>query len=104
MTIICQNSTPVAANGYEQTKHVYECRVWFCPGAEDEGGYSAIVPSLPGLATQGETIEEAIENVKDAFRAVAAEYAESGTEIPWQKETNRTKPHGTIEKWILVNV
>lgn len=59
---------------------------------------------LPGLATQGETIEEAIENVKDAFRAVAAEYAESGSEIPWRKETDRAKPHGTIEKWILVNV
>ncbi len=102
MTIICENSSPVAAKDCERTKGVYECRVWLCP--EAEGGYSAIVPSLPGLATQGETIEEAIENVKDAFRAVAAEYAESGSEIPWRKETDRAKPHGTIEKWILVNV
>jgi predicted RNase H-like HicB family nuclease len=103
MTIICQNSTPVAANDFEQTKHVYECRVWLCP-EEVDGGYSAIVPSLPGLATQGETIDEAIENVKGAFRALAAEYTENGNEIPWQKEIDRTKPHGTIEKWILVNV
>jgi predicted RNase H-like HicB family nuclease len=56
------------------------------------------------LATQGETIDEAIENVKGAFRALAAEYTENGNEIPWQKEIDRTKPHGTIEKWILVNV
>jgi predicted RNase H-like HicB family nuclease len=102
MTIIYQNSTPIAVNDYEQTKHAYECRVWFCP--EADGGYSAIVPSLPGLATQGETIEEATENVKDAFRVLAAEYNESGSEIPWRKEPDRTKPHGTIEKWILVNV
>ncbi len=102
MTIICQDSTPIAANDYEQTKGAYECRVWLCP--EAEGGYSVIVPSLPGLATQGETIEEAIENVKDAFRAVAAEYAASGSEIPWQKETDQTRPQGTIDKWILVNV
>ena len=103
MRTICQNSSPVAANDCERTKGVYECRVWLCP-EETDGGYSAIVPTLPGLATQGETIEEAIENVKDAFRAVAAEYSESGSEIPWQKATDRSKPHGTIEKWILVNV
>jgi len=102
MTTICQSSGPIAAKDYEQTKGLYECRVWLCP--EAEGGYSAIVPSLPGLATQGETIEEATENVKDAFRAVAAEYIGSGSEIPWQKEPDRTKPHGIIEKWILVNV
>jgi len=103
MTTICQNSSPVAANEYEQSNHLYECRVWLCPEEED-GGFSAIVPSLPGLATQGETIEESLENVRDAFRLVAAEYTESGQEIPWQREVSRAKPHGTIEKWILVNV
>lgn len=28
---------------------------------EAEGGYSVFVPELPGVATQGETIEEALE-------------------------------------------
>ncbi|GHT72548.1 hypothetical protein FACS189456_1370 [Bacteroidia bacterium] len=35
--------------------------------AEEEGGYTVIVPSLPGCITYGETIEEAIEMSKDAI-------------------------------------
>jgi len=86
----------------ELTERVYECRVWLCP--EDEGGYSAIVPSLPGVASQGETQEEALDGIKEAFQGVAAEYLESNDEIPWCHDIVRQKPHGAIEKWILVNV
>jgi predicted RNase H-like HicB family nuclease len=32
----------------------------------EEGGYWAEVPSLPGCATQGETIEELLSNLYDA--------------------------------------
>ncbi len=31
-----------------------------------EGGYWAEVPSLPGCASQGETIDEAMANIKEA--------------------------------------
>jgi predicted RNase H-like HicB family nuclease len=34
---------------------------------EQEGGYSVRVPGLPGCYSQGETREEAIENVKEAI-------------------------------------
>lgn len=34
---------------------------------EDEGGYSVWVPSLPGCTSQGETFEEALENIKEAI-------------------------------------
>lgn len=34
---------------------------------EKEGGYSVWVPSLPGCASQGETFEEALENIKEAI-------------------------------------
>lgn len=34
---------------------------------EKEGGYSAWVPTLPGCASQGETFEEALENIKEAI-------------------------------------
>lgn len=36
----------------------------------EEGGYWAEVPVLPGCATQGETIEEVIQNLKEAILGV----------------------------------
>lgn len=35
---------------------------------ESEGGYSIYVPELPGCASQGETMGEAIRNIKKAIR------------------------------------
>ena len=34
--------------------------------AQEEGGYTVYVPSLPGCISQGETIEEALNNIKEA--------------------------------------
>jgi predicted RNase H-like HicB family nuclease len=33
---------------------------------EDDGGYTVIIPDLPGCISQGETLEEAIENINEA--------------------------------------
>jgi predicted RNase H-like HicB family nuclease len=35
---------------------------------EPEGGYSVWVPSLSGCASQGETIEESLKNIKEAIK------------------------------------
>ena len=42
---------------------------------QEEGGYTAYVPSLPGCISQGETKEEAIKNIKEAIEL----YLESDT-------------------------
>jgi predicted RNase H-like HicB family nuclease len=102
MTIIEQNSQAVTGLRNRLAGRVYECRVWLCP--EEEGGYSAIAPFLPGVASQGETQEEALENIREAFQGAAAEYIESNGQIPWCADAPRPKPHGAVEKWILVNV
>ena len=34
---------------------------------QEEGGFTAYVPSLPGCISQGETKEEAIKNIKEAI-------------------------------------
>jgi predicted RNase H-like HicB family nuclease len=34
----------------------------------EEGGYSVYVPSLPGCISEGETKEEALENIKEAIQ------------------------------------
>ena len=33
---------------------------------QDEGGYTVYVPSLSGCISEGETIEEALKNIKEA--------------------------------------
>ncbi len=35
----------------------------------EEGGYWAEVPALPGCYSQGETIEETMENIKEAIES-----------------------------------
>jgi len=46
-------------------KRVYEFDVAIL---EDEtGGYIALVPSLPGCHTQGESIDEVLENIREAI-------------------------------------
>ncbi|MGQ4915961.1 MAG: type II toxin-antitoxin system HicB family antitoxin [Candidatus Asgardarchaeia archaeon] len=34
---------------------------------QEEGGYTVYVPSLPGCISEGDTIEEAIKNIKEAI-------------------------------------
>jgi len=35
--------------------------------ASEEGGYTVYVPSLPGCISEGETVEEALLNIREAI-------------------------------------
>jgi predicted RNase H-like HicB family nuclease len=41
----------------------------------DEGGYTAIVPTLPGCISEGDTRGEALENIKEAIHLYLEEQA-----------------------------
>jgi len=47
-----------------------------------EGGYVAVVPTLPGCHTQGESLEEAERNVKEAIALYLESLAAHGDAIP----------------------
>jgi len=49
---------------------------------EEEGGYHAFCPLLPGCHTQGETYEEAMENIKDAIKLYIESLREHNEEVP----------------------
>ncbi len=49
---------------------------------EPEGGYTVMVPSLPGCVTYGETVEESLKMVKEAIGLYLETLREDGEEIP----------------------
>lgn len=50
--------------------------------AQAEGGYTVTSPVLPELVTEGDTLEEAIENVRDALAAVIEIYEDLAKLFP----------------------
>jgi len=54
---------------------------------EVEGGYTVIVPSLPGCVTYGDSIEDAIEMAKEAIELYLESLKEHDEEIPTEERT-----------------
>ncbi|OGO51480.1 MAG: hypothetical protein A2148_11710 [Chloroflexi bacterium RBG_16_68_14] len=48
----------------------------------EEGGYWTEVLGLPGAGSQGETLDEAIENTEESIQLVIEAMREQGREIP----------------------
>lgn len=59
---------------------MYRVPLVFAP--QPEGGYTVTSPALPELLTEGDTLEEAHANIRDAFEAVVELYAEQGRPLP----------------------
>ena len=49
---------------------------------EDVGGFSVVCPSLPGCHSQGETLEEALGNIREAIQLYLEVLREDGIELP----------------------
>ena len=61
-----------------------------------EGGYTVTSPLLPELVTEGDTVEEALANVRDALAAVIETYHDLGRTIP----PNAIVPDGGGTVWL----
>jgi antitoxin HicB len=48
----------------------------------DDGGWVAEVPSLPGCISQGDTREEALDNVRDAIATWIDGAKQTGMDVP----------------------
>lgn len=57
---------------------------------KDKDGYFALCPELQGCYTQGDTYEEALENIKDAIRLHVEDRLEDGEEIPQSESVSLT--------------
>ena len=49
---------------------------------ESDGGYSVHVPALPGCASQGDTLEEALKNIHEAIELYVWSLKDDGLPIP----------------------
>ncbi|OGD42087.1 antitoxin HicB [Candidatus Azambacteria bacterium RIFOXYA1_FULL_42_37] len=69
--------------------------------SEPEGGYTAIVPSLPGCVTYGKTIEEAQRMVRDAIESYLFSLDKHNDEIPKGTLNSLLKEAGISREEIL---
>ena len=49
---------------------------------QPEGGYTVTCPVLPELITEGDTIQEAIQNASDALAAIIEAFRDLGRPLP----------------------
>ena len=64
---------------FKQTVHQYTAI--FEPD-EEKGGYTVTIPSLPGCISEGDTFEEALENIQEAASLYLEVMGKHKEEIP----------------------
>jgi predicted RNase H-like HicB family nuclease len=52
---------------------------------EEDGGYVAIVPSLPGCVSQGDTRDDALKNIREAADLYIEDCIAAGDPIPTEE-------------------
>ena len=52
---------------------------------EPEGGFTVLVPSLPGCITYGDTVDESMANAKEAIELYIESLKAHGEEIPTEE-------------------
>jgi predicted RNase H-like HicB family nuclease len=70
---------------------------------EEGGGFLITFPDLPGCMSDGDTIEEAVRNGRDAFVGWISVQAEMKREIPkpeWRSDEDKTMPSEASGKFI----
>ena len=60
---------------------VYDFKVLLEPD-EDDGGYIVSCPALPGCYTQGDTVDQAMENIKEAILLCLEDLVAQNQPIP----------------------
>jgi predicted RNase H-like HicB family nuclease len=65
--------------------------------------YSAIALNLPGVASCGQTVDDALANVEEAACGVLESYIAHGIDIPWSNSSEVEIPQDGIRRRIIVN-
>ncbi len=57
---------------------------------QKEGGYTVTVPVLPGCISEGDTVEEALNNIKDAIEGYLLVMAKHKRKVPIEITNTRS--------------
>ena len=76
-------------------KLAYKIPLVFEP--QPEGGYTVTCPILPELITEGDTISEALVNVRDALAAIIEAYADLKRPLPPVLERGPVPKQGALK-------
>lgn len=77
-----------------EANRVYDFKVLLEPD-EEAGGFVVVCPSLPGCYSQGDSIEEALENIKEAILLCLEDLRAQKSPIP--------NPNNTLIGSVVVN-
>lgn len=66
------------------TQKIYHYTAVFEP--DEIGGFTVIIPSLPGCISEGDTFEEALKNIKEAANLYLEVIKEKKEDIPSEKK------------------
>lgn len=89
----------IAGEWKEYQGGVYRCPVYVI--REPGGEFSAVAANLPGVASYGDSEQEALAHVTEALAAALQEYKASGMSIPWADTPAEV---GAVKRWVVVNV
>ncbi len=70
---------------------------------EPEGGFSVQAAALPGAISEGDTVDEALDNICDALQGLLEHYREEGKDlervgVPLEPEK------GDLVRWVIVDL
>ena len=67
-------------------------------------GFTAVALNIDGIVGQGETIDEAINDIVEAFKITSESYKEANQPIPWLDPADSTPaPVGAQIRWVSVD-
>ena len=84
------------------TRAAYKFTVLLEPA--DEGGYVVTCPALPGVVTQGDTLDEALEMSEDAVLAYLESLRDDNMPIPEEKKNSQKASKNKICREIMVSL
>jgi len=84
----------------ELAPNTFVCRARICK--EEDNRFTAYATRLPGVASQGDTFDDAVNNIVDAFTETLKSYLELGVDIPWELDPDVPENGFLISKSVKI--